>query len=197
MYIDVSQIPPASDAAKVIFGITQGYLVRSPLPQASLEREIRAALKEAAPDFAEVAIGPLNENIQVAFTRQRLALRLASGFGLLALALAAVGIYGVLASSVAQRTREIGIRMALGAGRGRTILLVLRQAAAMVLVGLATGLLCAWPAGRAVKTFLFGVTPLDPLILAALALLLVCALGAAVPAVRAASVDPVIALRSE
>ncbi len=199
LYLDAAQIPAASDAATWVFGATQGFLVRSPLPQATVEREVRAALKQAAPDFAEVAVGPLSENIQVAFTQQRLALRLASGFGFLALALAAVGIYGVLASSVAQRTREIGIRMALGATREQAGGLVLRQAAAMVLLGAGAGLVCAWPAGRAVKAYLYGVKPLDPLTLAlaAAVLLLVCALAAAVPAWRATQVDPVIALRSE
>ncbi len=199
LFLPYAQFPSSGPLAHFIFGISPQFAVRSTLPQAALERELRGALKEAAPDMAEMQIGSMEANIAASLTRQKLALRLAGGFGLLALALAAVGIYGVLASSVAQRTREIGIRMALGSSRGRAVGLVLRQAAGMVLVGLGAGFVCAWPAGRAVRAFLFGVAPLDPLTLAlsACTLLLACALAAAVPAWRAASVDPVIALRSE
>ncbi len=199
LFLPYAQFPATAHLAHFAFGISPQFAVRSSLPQAVLEREIRAALKEAAPDMAEMQIGSMEANIAASLTRQRLALRLAGGFGLLALALAGVGIYGVLASSVAQRTREIGIRMALGSSRGAAMRLVLRQAGAMVALGLAAGLLCAWPAGRAVKAFLFGVAPLDPLtlVLASLVLLLVCALAAAIPAWRATRVDPVVALRAE
>ncbi len=199
VYLPFAQFPKTTPMTQFLLGLAPQFAVRSSLPQAALERELRAALKEAAPDMAEMQIASMEESIANSLTRQKLALRLAGGFGLLALLLAAVGIYGVLASSVAQRTREIGIRIALGAARGQTVLLVFRQAAWMVLFGLGAGLLCAWPAGRAVKAFLYGVTPLDPLSLglAVFALLLVCAAAAAVPASRAARVDPVIALRSE
>ncbi len=199
LYVPAAQIPAASELATVAFGLAPQFAVRSALPQAALERELRTAIKQAAPDMAEMNISPLADNLDFWFTKQKLALRLASAFGLLALALAAVGIYGVLASSVAQRTREIGIRIALGASRGQAMGLVLRQAARMVLAGLALGLAFAWPAGRAVKAFLSGVTPLDPLslTLAALTLLGVCAAAALIPAARAARVDPVIALRAE
>ena len=122
-----------------------------------------------------------------------------AALGLVALALAAVGIYGVLAYSVAARTREIGIRMALGSTRQAAMRLVLRQAAFMVAVGLALGAAGAWPAGRAVRAFLFGVPLMDPFTLAAVTLLLlaVCCFAAAVPAWRATQVDPMEALRTE
>lgn len=117
----------------------------------------------------------------------------------MALALAAIGIYGVLAYSVAQRRKEIGIRMALGSSRAGVTRLVVRQAGAMVLWGLVLGVAGAWPAGRAVKSFLFGVKALDAWTLGAAAavLLLVCAVAATVPAWRAAQVDPMEALRTE
>lgn len=199
LFVPFAQFPADAETAHFMFGISPQFAVRSALPQAELERELRAALKEAAPDMAEMQIGSMEANIAASLTRQRLVLRLASGFGFLALALAAVGIYGVLASSVAQRTREIGIRIALGASRGQAMGQVLRQAAWMASAGLVVGALCAWPAGRAVKAFLYGVAPLDPLslTLAALVLLLVCAAAALIPASRAARVDPVIALRAE
>ncbi len=197
--VPYQQISADTDVAKFLFGAAPQFAVRSPLPQAILERELRLALKDAAPDFAEMQMGPLTESITKAFENQQLALRLASGFGLVALLLAAVGIYGVLAYSVAGRTREIGIRMALGSSRQGAMLLVIKQAAAMALAGLALGLAGAWPAGRAVKAFLFGVPPFDPLTLtlAALLLLTVCTAAAAIPAYRATQVDPIEALRTE
>ncbi len=199
LFLPYAQLPANGSLEHFLFGIAPQFAVRSALPQATLERELRAAIKETAPDMAEMSIGSLDANIAATLTQKKLALRLASGFGLLALALAAVGIYGVLSSSVAQRTREIGIRMALGSTRQGAMLLVLKQAAVMVALGLAAGLACAWPAGRAVRSFLFGVTPLDPLTLlaAACALLAVCACAAAIPAWRATQVDPIEALRTE
>ena len=199
LFLPFEQVEAGNEVIPFLLGLAPQFAIRSPLSQAILERELRGALKEAAPDMAELQIGSMEANIAASLTRQRLALRLAGGFGLLALSLAGVGTYGVLASSVSQRTREIGIRMALGASRRRTVLLVLRQAGTMAALGLGTGLLCTWPTGRAIKAFLFGVTPLDPLtlLLVAFTLLIVCSLAAVVPAFRAASVDPVIALRSE
>ncbi len=199
LFLPYAQSPVNGPMDHFLFGISPQFAIRSSLPQATLERELRAAIKDTAPDMAEMQIGSLDGNIAATLIQKKLALRLAGGFGLLALVLAAVGIYGVLSSSVAQRTREIGIRMALGSTRQGAMLLVLRQAAAMVALGLVAGLACAWPAGRAVRSFLFGVTPLDPvtLLTATLALLFVCACAAAIPAWRATQVDPVIALRTE
>ncbi len=199
IFVPFSQFPDDVPKAKFMFGIAPQFAVRSSLQQATLEREIRAALKDTAPDMAEMQIGPLDKSIADSLRNQQLALRLATGFGLVALLLAAVGIYGVLAYSVAGRTREIGIRMALGSSRQGAMLLVIKQAAAMALAGLALGLAGAWPAGRAVRAFLFGVPPFDPLTLtlAALLLLAVCTAAAAIPAYRATQVDPIEALRTE
>ena len=149
--------------------------------------------------MTEMNLQPMEEGIANSLSERRLALRLVTGFGGIALLLAAIGIYGVLAYSVAQRRREIGIRMALGSSRAAVIRLVAQQAGLMVLCGLALGTAGAWPAGRAVKSFLFGVKTLDPWTLstAGAVLLLVCALAAIVPAWRAAQVDPIEALRTE
>ncbi len=199
--VDVNylQFPASNPFAHFVFGIAPQFAVRSSLPQSTLDREIRAALKQGAPDMAEMGIGSMDENMTESLNNRRLALRLASGFGLSALLLASVGIYGVLASIVAQRTREIGVRMALGSTREGVVRLIVRQAGVMAVSGLTIGLLAAWPAGRAVRNFLFGVRPLDPLTLlgATILLLLVCAAAAAAPSWRASQVDPVEALRAE
>jgi putative ABC transport system permease protein len=124
---------------------------------------------------------------------------LLSIFAGLALVLAAVGIYGVIGYSVSQRTQEIGIRMALGAPRASVLRMVVGQAMALALVGVAVGAVGAWLLSRLMQKLLFGVSASDPVTFAAVAGLLaaVAALAAAVPGLRATRVDPVIALRSE
>lgn len=125
--------------------------------------------------------------------------KLTSLFGLLALALASVGLYGVTAYSVERRTSEIGIRMALGADRLNVLRLVLRGAFLQVGIGLAIGLPAAILGGRAMATQLFGVKPYDPniLLLTTAALSLAALTAAVVPARRAASIEPIRALRTE
>jgi putative ABC transport system permease protein len=120
-------------------------------------------------------------------------------FGLLAVVLAAVGLYGVMAFTVAARTREIGIRMALGAGHGRVLMQVMSESAILTLTGISIGVPSALWASRAVGSFLYGLTATDPWTYTVLATLLAgIALSAAwIPARRAALVDPMVALRSE
>jgi predicted permease len=132
-------------------------------------------------------------------TEDRLTAVLDSAFGLLAMVLAAVGLYGVMAYSVAQRTSEIGVRMALGAEKANVILLILGEAAALVLVGVAVGVPLALALGRFVASLLFNLSPSDPAtMLGAAAILGSAALAAAyLPARRAAGVDPMVALRWE
>ena len=124
---------------------------------------------------------------------------LAGLFGIVALLLAAVGLYGVTAYTVAQRTNEIGIRMALGANRSNVVQLVLRGAFERVLIGLLLGLPLAVGAGRLISSQLYGVASWDPLALtlAAVALALCSFLAAVIPATRAASISPMTALRIE
>lgn len=124
---------------------------------------------------------------------------LTSGFGILALILASVGIYGVMAYSVAQRTNEFGIRLALGAAPRKLMALVLRESSWISVAGVAVGLATAFLLARFVKSMLYGIAPYDPVtLLSALILLMTVALAASwIPALRAARMDPMRALRSE
>jgi len=124
---------------------------------------------------------------------------LTSGFGILALILASVGIYGVMAYSVAQRTNEFGIRLALGAAPRKLMTIVLRESSWISVAGIAAGLRTAFLLARFVKSMLYGIAPYDPLtLLSATILLLAVALGASwLPALRAARMDPMRALRTE
>ena len=198
VYIDYLQLPKGSEFNE-LFSMMAQFAVRSTLPQAVVDKELRAAIKQVAPNMAEMKLQPMEDGIAQSLSERRLALRLVTGFGGVALILSAIGIYGVLAYSVALRRREIGIRMALGCSRARVTRLVLQQAGVMVLVGLIPGVAGAWIAGHAVKSFLFRVEALDPLTLCAVAviLLLVCAIAAIIPALRAAQVDPMESLRAE
>ena len=124
---------------------------------------------------------------------------LAGAFGMLALVIAATGLYGVLAYSVAQRTAEIGVRVALGASYGRVIRMVLSQGLGLIVFGLVVGILGAAIVGRYLSGMLYGLTALDAAtyVAAAVTLALVATLASYVPARRAANVDPLTALRSE
>ena len=141
----------------------------------------------------------MNEQLARNFNQDRLIARLTELYGILALALACVGLYGVTAYSVARRTGEIGIRMALGANRGNVLGLVLRGALLQLGIGLVIGIPVALAGGRLLASQLYGVKSHDPLILGlASSVLAACALCAGfVPARRAASIDPMQALRTE
>jgi ABC-type antimicrobial peptide transport system permease subunit len=137
--------------------------------------------------------------IALSFTRERLFATLSSFFGLLALALVSIGLYGVMSYTVARRTHEIGIRMALGAHSGDVLRMVMGESLLLVLIGLAIGMAGALAATRLIAGMLFEVTPNDPLTLALATLLMlaVAALAGWLPARRAARVDPMVALRQE
>lgn len=198
VYLDYLALPRTSFLAEV-FSMCAQYAVRSTSPETTIAAELRAVLKHDAPTMVEMSLESMQEQITQSLGQRRLALRLVAGFGVMAMILSAVGIYGVLAYSVALRRREIGIRMALGSSRGEAAGLVASQAGKMVLVGLVFGIAGAWPAGRAVQSLLFGVKALDSLTMSGTAalLLVVSAAAAFFPAMRAAKVDPVETLRAE
>jgi predicted permease len=199
IYLDYRQIPTDSDFLGIMMGAASQFVIRSRLPQGVLDNELRTILKQAAPDMAEIQLYSMEEEMTQSLGERNLALHLVSSFGAMALLLAAIGIYGILAYAVTLRQREIGIRMALGSSRAGVTRLVLRQAGRIVLIGIIPGLAGAWAAGHAVRSFLFGVKPLDPasLVAAVSVLLLTGLLAAWWPARRAASVDPMVALRAE
>jgi len=140
-----------------------------------------------------------SEQVERSIVQQKLIARLSSLFGLLALLLAAVGLYGVISYSVTQRTREIGVRMALGAERRDVLRLVLGQGAKLAFIGALIGVVAAWALTRWIESLLFNVSATDPVtfVAIALALMAVALLACYIPARRAAKVDPMVALRCE
>jgi len=141
----------------------------------------------------------MEDVVSDSLAQRRFAMQVVGLFGVLALLLASIGIYGVMAYSVSQRTREIGIRVALGASRGNILRWVMRQGLALIAIGVATGLIAAFALTRLLRTLLFGVAPTDSVTYGALAVVLavVALLACYIPARRATKVDPLIALRYE
>jgi putative ABC transport system permease protein len=179
--------------------IRPSLAVRTSLPVAAVAPLIRDRLGGFDPQLVVLGIRPMDAVIAGALSRPRFNLLLMASFASVALLLAAVGIYGVMAFLVTQRTREIGIRMALGARAADVMRLVLTEGMAPVIAGGAAGLAASFVATRALQTLLYGVTPLDvPSVAAAPAILVGVALLACVlPARRALRVDPLVALRDE
>jgi len=173
--------------------------VRSSLPPSTIASEAHGILRSIDPSVALTDTRTMGDLVSTASARRRFQTSLLTAFAAIALLLALIGLYGLMAFSVNRRTREVGIRMALGAERRDVLLLVLKNATVLVASGLAAGLVCTWIVTRALRSFLFEVSAHDPLTVLVVSLLLViCGLIAAfVPARRAASVDPMQALRTE
>ncbi len=164
-----------------------------------LEDQLRRALLQVNPDLAVVDFQSFAAQVDSNFTQQAMIAKLTSLFGILALILASIGLYGVTAYSVQQRTNEIGIRMALGANRRNVLTLVLSSAFVQVALGLAIGIPITIFGGRLMASQLFGVTPHDPVVLSVTTAVLATAafVAAVIPARRAAKTEPMRALRSE
>ena len=176
-----------------------GVMLVTNQPPGALEPVLTKALAEVDPDLTIVSVRTLEQQLALSFDRERGVASLAGLFGIVALLLAAIGLYGVTAYSVARRTNEISIRMALGADRAKVVQLILRSASNRVLLGLLLGIPLAVGAGRLIAAELYGISSSDPLALGAAATALAtCALVAAlIPATRAASISLVEALRTE
>jgi predicted permease len=176
-----------------------GIMLVTNMSPGALEAPLTRILAELDPRLTINSIRTMQQQVELSFDQERAVASLAGLFGIVALILAAVGLYGVTAYTVAQRTNEIGIRMALGADRPKVIRLVLRGAFKRVLVGLILGLPLAVGAGRLISAQLYGVSSWDPLALtvAAGALAICSFLAAIIPANRAASISPMNALRIE
>ena len=166
---------------------------------AALAPALRAAIWSVDKDQPVSRIAVMADLVASSAAERRFAVMLFEAFGVTALLLAAVGIYGVLSSSVTERTREIGVRMALGASRGQIVVLVVQQAMVLTAAGVVTGLVGAAFASRALETLLFGVTRRDPFTYASVVAVLITAamVAAWLPAWRAARVDPAVTLRAE
>jgi ABC-type antimicrobial peptide transport system permease subunit len=159
----------------------------------------RAELLKIDPNLTILSIQNVEQQMDKSLVQERMIASLAGFFGVVALLLAAIGLYGVLSYSVARRTSEIGIRLSLGSTRGRVLSLVLRETLWMVVAGIAIGVPVTLLLARLVSSQLYGVSSGDPLTLAIAALLMlaVAVLSGLIPARRAARVDPMIALRYE
>ena len=160
---------------------------------------VRQAIKEVNRNLPIAEVAMFSDQVDRSLVQQKLIARLSSFFGMLALLLAAIGLYGVISYSVTQRTREIGIRMALGAERRNVLRLVLGQGAKLALIGVLAGLGASWALTRWIESLLFGVSPTDRVTFVMIALLLIAValLACYIPARRAAKVDPMVALRCE
>jgi len=174
-------------------------VVRTTRTPESLVPEVRRALHAVDADLPVRDFRTLEQVVSQSVSPRRFVTLLLTGFAALALALAALGIYGVISFSVAQRTRELGIRLALGAQAADVLKLVLGQGARLIALGVAIGLLAAFAATRVMQTLVYGVSATDPLTFLAIALLLggVALLACFIPARRAMKVDPLVALRHE
>ncbi|UWZ85905.1 ABC transporter permease [Occallatibacter riparius] len=178
---------------------TLSFVIRTRGDAAALAPLVRNAIWSVDKDQPVLRVATMNTLLERSVAERRFVLILFEAFSLVALVLAATGIYGILANSVAERTREIGVRAALGASRGNLLALVMRQGLVLVLAGVALGLAGSLAATRALTSLLFGVSHLDPLTYAGVLVVLLCVAAAAclVPARRAAMLDPMQALRSE
>lgn len=169
-----------------------------PGPAGAIGADARAALAGLDAEQAVTPFRPVSEVVSDSLSRRRLNLHVTLLFGGLAAVLAAVGIYGVMAHRVAQRRQEIGIRMAMGAGRRDVVALVLREGGSLAAAGIGAGVLLSIPASRLLSGLLFGVSPADPEVLAGVALFVLstCAVAVSLPARRAAALDPLRALQA-
>jgi len=177
----------------------QRLCVRATGDAGALVAAIRHEVRSLDPNLPVFNVKTFADQINESISRERLIALLSGFFSLFALLLAALGLYGVMAYAVTRRTREIGVRMALGARAGDVLRLVLRETLLLVSIGIAIGLPVALAAARLIKGWLFGLTANDPLTItmAILALLAIAALAGFLPARRAARVNPIIALRCE
>jgi putative ABC transport system permease protein len=205
---DVRQVSLASDNPQAVYlPAAQSWFAESPRSLVARARgdasalvpAIRDAIWSVDKDQPITRVSTMDDLIAASESERRFALIVFETFGITALVLAAIGLYGVLAGSVTERTREIGVRMALGASRGEIVSMVVRQALAMTMAGVVIGTAGAMLTSRALETLLFGITPRDPATFAGVVALLLAASAVAswLPAWRAARVDPAVTLRAE
>jgi len=174
------------------------FLIRSNLPPTNLSASINQGLREFNPGL-DVNLQVFRSMVEESLLRERLMAKLSGSFGVLALVLASIGLYGLLSYGVTSRSKEIGIRMALGAGTRNVLSLILHEAVLLVLIGVAVGVPVVLYVSRFAKSLLFDLSPTDPvsLVIAGLVLMSVALVAGYLPARRATKVDPLVALRDE
>jgi predicted permease len=198
VYFCLAQMEPGTP----LYGIAIAFMqvaIRGRIPADSLRAQFDKVLHEVAPDATTTDVKTIHEAVEDSFGSQKLISHLLESFAGLALMIASVGLYGLLSFAVAQRTREIGVRIALGAPQASILSLILRRAVLLVVIGLATGGVLAWFAVQFANGYIYGVQAHDALTFTAVVIVLASSsfLAAWLPARRAASVDPILALRSE
>jgi predicted permease len=178
---------------------TMNVVIRSSVAPAPLIAETKRVIRELDPDLPLYNVRTMSQRVDESLSRRRFTMLMLSLFAGLALALAATGIYGVIAYLVSQGTREIGIRLALGATRGHILRLVIRQGLSLAIVGISLGVVGAFLFARVMESLLFGISSRDAATFSAIALTLlaVALLASYIPARRAAQVDPMVSLRCE
>lgn len=193
------QLGPDDELTPYILAMFTSVALRTHVAPATVIPELRTTLREVNPDLAVVDVRTMQEIVDTSLGSQTLAVRLLWIFAGAALLIAIAGIYGLLAYNVSQRTRDIGLRMALGATRSNVIRMVLRQAMLLLVIGVGIGVIAALSAGSVLRSFLYGVVPYDATtIIGVCLLLLACGvLASYVPARRASRIDPIKALRWE
>jgi predicted permease len=198
IYFCLAQTEPGTP----FYGIAAAFIqvaIRGAVPADTLRTQFDKALHEVAPDATTTDVKTIHEAVEDSFGSQTLIAHLLESFAALALMIASVGLYGLLSFAVSQRTREIGLRIALGAPQASILSLILRRALLLVAIGLTIGGALAWFAVRFAGSYIYGVQAHDGLTFTAVVLVLAAAsfTAAWLPARRAASVDPILALRSE
>jgi predicted permease len=190
MYLPASQVPTWCCLYSV---------VRTSLDPMSLEPQVRRLVTSMNKDLPVTNVRTMSELLSLQLAQPRFAMTLLGAFAALALMLTVVGLYGVMAYSVSRRTREIGVRLALGAQRSSVLTMVLRDAAILLLTGIGMGAVVSLASASVLKTMLYGAAPRDPIVLSVVCISVAVAglLAAYIPAFRAASIDPTQALRSE
>jgi len=195
--LDKDAIPHIYTSVYQQKGNNLSVVLRTDLPPAQLESQIRDQIHAVDPELPVFSVKSMNEVLEASLAPRRFSAELVALFGALALLLASIGIYGLLAYMVGQRSHEIGIRMALGARQDHILKLILRQGIFLAGAGVSAGLVVAVATAPLIATLLYGVHPIDPVVFlsVALILLMVSFLASFVPAYRATKVDPIVALR--
>jgi predicted lysophospholipase L1 biosynthesis ABC-type transport system permease subunit len=178
---------------------TRTVMVRANGDPSTTIRAMRDAVKRVDPDLALYEVGQLTQQLGGAWAKQRFMSAVLASFAAIAVLLAATGVFGVVASLVSERTREIGIRMALGATPGEVGRLVIRQGMRLPILGLSVGMILAIPAAQTLRGLVYGVSPHDPRVFAVVVVVLAAVALAAtfIPARRATRVDPRISMAAE